>query len=135
MLNGVTEEGQPMEEIGKKIREIREKEGETLRLTAESIGISHAHLSKIENGKNTPSLEGLEKLAEHFGVPVGYLLGEEKSLEEYERIKNLQFINDIDLLNAVEIMNKYDVKMFGKEITERELKAFIAWMKSLREEV
>ena len=123
-----------MLDIGKRIREIREKEGETLRLTAESIGISHAHLSKIENGINTPSLEVLDKLAVHFGVSIGYLIGEEKSLDEYEQKKNLEFINDIDLLNAIELMNKYDIKMLGKEITERELKMFIAWVKTLREE-
>lgn len=123
-----------MIDIGNKIREIREKKGETLRLTAESIDVSHAHLSKIENGKNMPSLEVLEKLANHFDVPVGYFFGEERSVEELKQKKNLEFINDIDLLNVVDLMNKYDISMMGKEITERELKTFIAWVKALRED-
>lgn len=123
-----------MIDIGNKIREIREKKGETLRLTAESIDVSHAHLSKIENGKNMPSLEVLEKLANHFDVPAGYFFGEERSVEELKQKKNLEFINDIDLLNVVDLMNKYDISMMGKEITERELKMFIAWVKALRED-
>ena len=123
-----------MTDIGIKIRELREKKGETLRYTADSIGVSHAHLSKIETGKNTPSIEVLEKLAEHFGVSIGYLFGEELSVEEFKQKKNLEFINDIDLLNAIDLMNKYDITMMGKKITERELRAFIAWVKALREE-
>lgn len=123
-----------MTDIGIKIRELREKKGETLRYTADSIGVSHAHLSKIETGKNTPSIEVLEKVAEHFGVSIGYLFGEEQSIEELKEKKNIEFINDIDLLNAIDLMNKYDITMMGKKITERELRAFIAWVKALREE-
>ena len=124
-----------MKNIGNKIREIREKKGETLRLTAESINVSHAHLSKIENGKNMPSLEVLEKLAKHFDVSMGYFFGEEKDIEELKTEKNLEFINDIDLLSVVDLMNKYDINLMGKEVTERELKTFIAWVKTLREEI
>lgn len=123
-----------MVDIGKKIREIREKKGETLRLTAESIDVSHAHLSKIENGKNTPSLEVLEKIARHFDVPIGYFFGEAKAIEEVNKEKNLEFIKDIDLLNVIDLMNKYDINLMGKEITERELKTFLAWVKTLRED-
>lgn len=123
-----------MIEIGNRIREIRERKGETLRLTAESIEVSHAHLSKIENGKNMPSVEVLDKLANHFDVPVGYFFGEEQSIEELKEKKVIEFINEIDLLDVADLMNKYDISMMGKEVTERELKMFISWMKTLREE-
>lgn len=123
-----------MSNIGSKIRELREKKGETLRYTADSIGVSHAHLSKIENGINTPSIEVLEKVAGHFGVSIGYLFGEEQNIEELKQKKNMEFINDIDLLDAIDLMNKYDITMMGKEVTERELKMFMSWVKALREE-
>ena len=44
---------------------------------AEAIGSSKAHVWEMETGKNkNPSANSLSKLADHFDVSVGYLLGE-----------------------------------------------------------
>ena len=49
--------------ISKKWREIREQQGYTLEEVSREVGISAAHLSKLENGNANLSLDILNKLA------------------------------------------------------------------------
>lgn len=122
-----------MAEIGTRIRNLRVKKGETLRMTSEAIGVDFSHLSKVETNKSLPSVEVLQKLSEHFDIPVGYFFGEVDDIEDLKTEQNLEFIKDIDLLNISDLLNKYDVHLDGKPLTERELKSFIAWLKTMRE--
>lgn len=48
--------------LGARIKELREKRKMTQDTLAELVGIDPKHLSRIENGRNYPSLETLEKL-------------------------------------------------------------------------
>ena len=123
-----------MDKIGKRVKLIRTKNHETLRETAEAIGVDYTHLSKIENSKNIPSVELLKKLADHFEVPIGYFFGEVKDLEELKTETDMEFIKDVDVLSVVDLMNKYNIKLEGEKLTEREIRSFIAWIKSLRDE-
>lgn len=50
--------------IGKTIQNIRKKANIKQSELAEKIGISEKHLSKIETGKNLPSLDNFLKMAE-----------------------------------------------------------------------
>ena len=61
--------------IGRTIKNIRKKAAIKQCVLAEKIGISEKHLSKIETGKNMPSLENFLKMAdalsftlEDFGI-------------------------------------------------------------------
>lgn len=49
--------------LGKKIKEIRKKQGLTQEKLAELAGIEIPSLSNIENGKNYPNHETLEKIS------------------------------------------------------------------------
>ncbi len=51
--------------LSKKWKEIREQQGYTLEEVSKAVGISIAHLSKLENGNANISLDNLNKLA-HF---------------------------------------------------------------------
>ena len=54
--------------IGKTAKYVRERKGLTLRGAAAALGISHVHLSNIENNEATTSLPQLDKFREVYGV-------------------------------------------------------------------
>ncbi len=55
--------------LGNRIRDRREKEGLTQSMFAHEIGRSVDGLSLIERGKNWPSLDTVEKIANFFNIP------------------------------------------------------------------
>ena len=64
--------------VGKTLQNLRKRSGIKQSELAELIGISEKHLSKIETGKNFPSLDNFFKMAEilkfdlgDFGVKTG----------------------------------------------------------------
>lgn len=56
------------------MKEIRKDKEMNVREIAETLGISHQHYSKIENGYRNPSIELSASMAEFFGVPIERLL-------------------------------------------------------------
>lgn len=53
--------------VGKRIKEMRKKAKLNRKLVAEYLGVEQRHLSKIEAGKCSISVEQLERLAELYG--------------------------------------------------------------------
>lgn len=49
--------------FGERLRELREKRGETVRSLAEKMGMSFAYLSEMERGVKVPSLTTIIRLA------------------------------------------------------------------------
>ncbi len=64
-----------MSEIGKKLRELRNSRGITLRGLAKEVGIHFSSISNIENGKEGCGEGTLTKLAEALGADVDLLRG------------------------------------------------------------
>lgn len=60
--------------LGKKIKKIRKNVGLTQEGLAEKVRISRAYMGYIEQGRNAPSLEVLEKIAKALKVNAGDLL-------------------------------------------------------------
>jgi len=54
--------------IGQELRDLRKGAGESLSVTAGSLGIDRSHLNKIELGVYKPSEELLNKIIAHFSV-------------------------------------------------------------------
>jgi transcriptional regulator with XRE-family HTH domain len=63
-------------EIGGRLRELRARQGLSLRQLAKVIGASPSLLSQVENGKVTPSVDTLYLLANALDVPVAAFFGE-----------------------------------------------------------
>lgn len=61
-------------DIAKRIRERRQILKLTEQELADAIGVTRQHISAIEQGKASPSLAILAKLAEELGVSVDYLV-------------------------------------------------------------
>lgn len=60
-----------------RLRDLRKEKGETQREASYAIGITETMLSKYELGReDNPTVSTLQAIARHYGVTVGYLLGE-----------------------------------------------------------
>ncbi|MGH8072892.1 MAG: helix-turn-helix transcriptional regulator [Lysobacter sp.] len=78
---------------------------------AEAIGISRSYLSEIESGKKTPSLDLLQRYAEHFDIPLSSLvLFSERAGDSQKdlRVKTMLGQKAIAILQWIE--NKADFK-------------------------
>lgn len=69
--------------FGKRIVELRKRQGLTQAELARAMGISRSALSLYEIEKREPDIETLSKLASLFNVPVGYILGNEHEVIDY----------------------------------------------------
>jgi transcriptional regulator with XRE-family HTH domain len=56
--------------LGARIREIRKARGLTQEQLAEMIDVEQKHVSRIESGKNYPTIDRLEKMAAALKVPL-----------------------------------------------------------------
>ena len=63
-----------MGNLGKNLRETREKLGLTQEEVAERSGVQAGEVSRIERGKRDPQVSTLEKLAVAVELPPGRLL-------------------------------------------------------------
>ncbi|MCC3774121.1 helix-turn-helix domain-containing protein [Streptomyces sp. UNOB3_S3] len=62
--------------VAPRLRALRRRSGLTLEAAAARVGLSPAHLSRLETGRRTPSLPMLLALARTYGTTVSDLLGE-----------------------------------------------------------
>jgi transcriptional regulator with XRE-family HTH domain len=56
--------------LGARIKEMRKVCGFSQEQLAEKIGVEPRHMSRIEVGKNYPTIDRLEKIAEALNVPL-----------------------------------------------------------------
>lgn len=94
--------------IGKTLQSIRKKANMKQGELAEKIGISEKHLSKIETGKNLPSLDNFLKMAEvlrfsleDFGVKTEH----SESKDKQTLLKLAYSATEFEAKSYVEIIN------------------------------
>jgi len=64
--------------LGARLKDLRIKKNQSLQDVADAIGASKAHIWDIERGSSkNPSMDLLDRLANHFGVSVTFLVGEQ----------------------------------------------------------
>ena len=72
--------------LAQRLKELRLKKKDSLQDVADAVGASKAHVWELETGKSkNPSMELVTKLAEHFGVPVAQLMGEDPEATEADQ--------------------------------------------------
>ena len=64
-----------LEVFSERLKDLRVKHKLTTIRLGEIIGVSNAIISQWETGKRTPTISKLFRLAQHFGVSAGYLIG------------------------------------------------------------
>ncbi len=78
--------------VGKTLKELRKKSGIKQNELAEKIGISEKHLSKIETGKNYPSLDNFLKMAEILNFNLDSFGLNSMQSENKDRVRLLEII-------------------------------------------
>lgn len=73
-LGTVKEEATVQVQMGQALREVRQRQGRSLRSVAAVIGVSPSMLSQVETGKTQPSVGTLYALVNHLGVGIDELL-------------------------------------------------------------
>ena len=67
--------------FGDRLKELRKKNGYTQTSFAKALGVAQTTVGNWEAGTREPNFDTLERIVKILGVPVGYLLGEEKTCE------------------------------------------------------
>ena len=85
-------------EIGKRLKQVRQAKSLVIDQVSELAGLSRAYISQVENGKASPSLEVLRKLATALDVPMASLFVDDEFTVEvtrYDQRQVLQFGVDV----------------------------------------
>lgn len=123
--------------IGKRIRNLREKKGMSREEFAKRLGLSYWAVSKYENGERNPDAETLNKIADILGVTVDYLLGRNNNHSPHQRIiEAIQ--DDEELLEFWEELSKRDdLKLLFKQVKPlkpESIKTIIRIIKAIEDE-
>ena len=65
-----------------KYEELLLKTGETSYQVSKATGIGQNTLSNWKTGRSRPKVDKLQKIADHFGVPVSYFLESSTSVDQ-----------------------------------------------------
>ena len=61
--------------FGRRLREIRQKNGESQKMLGAFLGLSTPQISEMENGKKTTTAEKIALICRHYKISSDYLLG------------------------------------------------------------
>lgn len=94
-----------------RLKQLRQQTGDTQEDVAKVIGVTRRGYQKMENEESQIKSDKAQKLAEYFGVSVGYLLGYEP---ESEQVSNHQKIK-------ICFTNGEELSFLVRNFTEKEL--------------
>ncbi len=64
--------------LGVRLADLRLKAGQSLQQVADAVDVSKAHVWELEKGRtDNPAMALVTRLADHFGVSVAFLVGED----------------------------------------------------------
>lgn len=97
--------------LGERVKSLRKNLNKTQEEVANSIGISRAAYSHIENNRNEPDGSTLSKIAEYYDVTTDYLLGRDVP----------KWASKEDVMDLEEMLNSnVNMAYGGERLTEEE---------------
>ena len=99
-------------DIGRTIKELRQKRGITQEEFSEALRVSVQTISRWENGVNAPDLSMLPQLAVYFKVTTDYLLGLERNDTMAKLIKTTETFEMTSKQEAEEMVLKFKGEKF-----------------------
>jgi len=73
--------------LATRLNQLRLRKSQSLQEVADAIGVSKTHIWELEKGRSeNPSLEMLTKLANHFGVTIRSLVGEDPESSDDDKL-------------------------------------------------
>lgn len=125
-----------LEIFSKRLKELMEMEGESIRSLSIKMGVDRTSIRYWLKGIYFPKYDALIKLSAFFNVSVDYLVGLEENMDSAASFK------DCEEISAAEISEKF-VKKLGAYMTEKNLtiyamskeldidqKAFTKWLRN-----
>ena len=106
-----------------RIKELRAEKGVTLTELEDSTGLSTSAVSQYENGNRKPKIETWQKLADYFGVSVGYLQGIEDKSEPVSELEH-QKAHDAIWEGMAKTLRAASVGTIGWEEAYQDLKRY-----------
>ncbi len=87
--------------LGARMAQLRLEKKESLQQVADAVGVSKAHIWELEKGRTkNPSMALLEGVADHFGVTIAFLIGEDPDAIDADQKLARMFRQARDLGNA-----------------------------------
>ena len=98
--------------IGERIKKKRNEKGFSLRELAGKVDLSASFLSQIEQGKASPSIENLKKIANYLEVKVSYLIEEEdESLGSFHiKKEDRKYVESIDSKTSIALLTSSKIE-------------------------
>jgi len=104
-------------QLGERIKEIRKAKGLTQEQLAELVDIEQKHVSRIELGKNAPTIDRLEMIAKALNVPMGSFFESGNQEANAERVAKIErMVRDLDedyhriILKFSQILKEFNEK-------------------------
>ncbi|MDY7992035.1 helix-turn-helix domain-containing protein [Paenibacillus sp. SEL1] len=116
---------------GTRIAELREHKGLKQEELAQSLGITRAALSHYEKNRRKPDFEILTKLADIFGVTIDYLVGRTSHPAAILDSEVREFVDQLELSDE-DILQRFNLTIDGRTLSEEEAKRFIAFVRMER---
>jgi transcriptional regulator with XRE-family HTH domain len=84
--------------LGHRLTQLRLKKNQSLQDVADAVDVSKAHIWELEKGRaDNPSMALVTRLADHFGVSVAMLVGEDKEAKDADPQLQRMFRQATDL--------------------------------------
>lgn len=98
--------------IGERIKKSRNEKSLSLRELATMVDLSASFLSQIEQGKASPSIENLKKIANSLDVRVSYLIEDEevKKNSDLMRKADRKFVESIDSNTTLSLLTSSNIE-------------------------
>lgn len=114
-------------DIGKNIREIREKKNLSQKEVALSIEVAPTQYSRIENNKAVPGLNTLIKVAKALNVTLDAIVFGESSPSEEVKIKDKSLLEKVQMIDALpEDEKSLVIKIIELAVTKKKFKDFFS---------
>jgi len=102
--------------LGEKIKKIRNGKSFSLRDLAGKVDLSASFLSQIEQGKASPSIENLKKIANCLDVRVSYLIEDEEVKKVLINIQSMHYELSPNWLDKHEIIVKESNRTYKTDV-------------------
>ena len=119
-----------------RFEQLLQKHGVTSYKVSKETGVTQTTLSNWKSGRSTPNAKNLQKIADYFGVSLGYLMGtEEEEPNAVDTEKNLIVLDDDALELLEELKTRPEMKMLfsvSKKATKEDIMKAVKIIEALK---
>ncbi len=98
--------------LGERIKRVRNEKNLSLRDLAATLELSASFISQIEQGKASPSIENLKKIANALDCKVSYLIEDEEVKKDTVliRVKERNVVESMDSKTKISLLTSADIE-------------------------